>query len=225
MIELEEPTTGVPVYLIGCMHYNPASIALTRQTIQDLADRDQLGAVVIESCDIRWDKNNDLPESIQKLLTSEMKAAVDVATSEPYQRPVVLGDQRINVTVASLGRGLKETLVDLATPFSGCTQINGFGCADGDQVVTGVIEKCGLGEFAGAQIVFVFLGSDKDKAILLVAGEEVGVLIQGFIDPGQRSLGPEVVPVVVEPILGQFPILRDVGKELVFLDRLCGKRV
>ena len=118
LIEFKEPTTGVTVKLVGCMHYNPASIQLTTKTIQELAEQDRLGAVIIESCDIRWEKTVALPENIQKLLQSEMKAACELAM-DVYQRPVVLGDQRINITVDTLGQGLKETFVDLVTPWNG----------------------------------------------------------------------------------------------------------
>lgn len=118
LIEFQEPTTGVTVKLVGCMHYNPASIQLTQDTINELGKRKKLGAVVIESCDIRWSKTNELPRAVQALLTSEMKAATELAM-KTYKRPVVLGDQRINITVKSLGQGLQETAIDLLTPWNG----------------------------------------------------------------------------------------------------------
>lgn len=118
VLEFQEPSTGVTVKLVGCMHYNPASIQTTEYTINELAKEDRLGSVVIESCDIRWNKTKELPQAVQNLLQSEMKAACDLA-GDTYQRPVVLGDQRINVTVSSLKRGFQETFVDLATPFNG----------------------------------------------------------------------------------------------------------
>ena len=40
-----------------------------------------------------------------------MRAAHDLGMD--FQRPVILGDQRINITVAQLGNGLKETFRDL----------------------------------------------------------------------------------------------------------------
>jgi hypothetical protein len=118
IVEFEEPTTGVTVKLIGCMHYNPASIKTTKDTINALARENKLGSVIIESCDIRWNQTKALPLAVQNLLQSEMKAACELA-GETYQRPVVLGDQRINITVGSLKRGFQETFVDLATPFNG----------------------------------------------------------------------------------------------------------
>ena len=99
------------------MHYNPTSIELTRQTIQELAESNQLGSVVIESCDIRWNSTMEMSLPVQGLLMSEMRAAHDLAVQ--YQRPLVLGDQRINVTVDQLKKGAKETFLDLVNPITG----------------------------------------------------------------------------------------------------------
>ena len=114
LLEFTEPTTGVKVVLVGAMHYNPASIQLTADTIHQLAQQDKLGSVLIESCDIRWNSTTDLNPLVAKLLNSEMRTAHDLALA--YGRPVVLGDQLINVTVDSLGKGLRETAVDLCRP-------------------------------------------------------------------------------------------------------------
>jgi len=46
-----------------------------------------------------------------------MKAAHDLGLQ--YDRPVVLGDQRINVTVAQLKSGAKEAVLDLIQPWNG----------------------------------------------------------------------------------------------------------
>jgi len=117
LLEFQEPTTGVTVQLVGSMHYNPASIRLTETTIQQLAAQNRLGAVLIESCDLRWNTTLELSPILQSLLQSEMRAAHDLALA--YERPVILGDQRINVTVDRLKRGAAETVMDLVTPFSG----------------------------------------------------------------------------------------------------------
>lgn len=113
LLEFVEPTTGVRVKLVGSMHYNPHSIELARRTCMELAEGSELGSVVIESCDIRWNASayEELNPAVQKLLYSEMRAAHDVAMA--FGRPVVLGDQRINITIAELGNGLKQTLQDV----------------------------------------------------------------------------------------------------------------
>merc|ERR1712238_132445 len=136
LLEFVEPTTNVTVLLIGSMHYNPASIELVEQTVERLGRDDKLGSVIIESCDIRWnktqtimDKKNTKLQEKQKakaeeesqasssssiassdavnitlnkddLLGNEMVAAWEVATK--YQRPTVLGNQRINITIDAL---------------------------------------------------------------------------------------------------------------------------
>eukprot|EP00537_Pseudo-nitzschia_pungens_P004108 CAMPEP_0172378432 /NCGR_PEP_ID=MMETSP1060-20121228/69405_1 /TAXON_ID=37318 /ORGANISM="Pseudo-nitzschia pungens, Strain cf. cingulata" /LENGTH=547 /DNA_ID=CAMNT_0013106149 /DNA_START=1039 /DNA_END=2682 /DNA_ORIENTATION=- len=162
VLEFREPNTNVTVLLIGSMHYNPASIKLVERTLTRLGDDQKLGSVIIESCDIRWnktqeilrrkkeeeeeertqnplwflglrrdDENNSDDEDEDEIETSppppppppfetnndqdflgnEMRAAWEVATR--YNRPTVLGDQRINVTVDALKASLKETASDL----------------------------------------------------------------------------------------------------------------
>jgi len=114
LLEFVEPTTGVTVQLVGAMHYNPASIDLATTTIRRLAENGTLGSVIIESCDIRWNSTMAIDNSVvNALLKSEMRAAHDLALK--YQRPVILGDQRINVTVSKMKMGFAETLRDFAT--------------------------------------------------------------------------------------------------------------
>merc|ERR1711865_609267 len=60
VLEFVEPTTNVTVVLIGSMHYNPASIDLVKRTVDQLGDEQKLGSVIIESCDIRWNKTQEI---------------------------------------------------------------------------------------------------------------------------------------------------------------------
>jgi len=60
---------------------------------------------------------NEKMPVLRKLLGNEMRAACDV--SEEYGRPVILGDQFINVTVARLKETFGETAKDLVSPFGG----------------------------------------------------------------------------------------------------------
>ena len=122
LVEFVEPTTNTKVLLIGTMHYNPTSIKQVEDTIDDLAQRGMLGSVVVESCEVRWNSTMEILKTprgqlLKPVLTSEMKAASDKAVS--YNRPVVLGDQLINVTGSSLSVAFKQTLVDLSSPFNG----------------------------------------------------------------------------------------------------------
>jgi hypothetical protein len=120
LLEFQEPQTNVTVILVGAMHYNPASIRLAKETIQDLGNQNKLGSVVVESCDIRWNKTAELYNEkpyLKTLLNNEMRTACDVAFS--FDRPTVLGDQRINITSNALKASLKQTLIDLTTPPKG----------------------------------------------------------------------------------------------------------
>lgn len=121
ILELVEPETNVTVKLVGVMHYNPTSIALARDTIEALGQDNQLGSVVIESCDVRWESTKNSSKILQSLLKSEMRAACDAAAA--YDRPIVLGDQRINITVDKMKVAFQETLVDLTQPFMGWKRI------------------------------------------------------------------------------------------------------
>lgn len=138
ILSFVEPQTNVTVMLIGSMHYNPASIKLVENTLDDLGQTNKLGSVIIESCDIRWNKTQELIEkkrtktdddddneddddddeittvtqsNDKDFLGNEMRAAWEIASL--YQRPTVLGDQRINITVDALKASLKETAIDL----------------------------------------------------------------------------------------------------------------
>lgn len=120
VLEFREPRTNVTVMLVGAMHYNPASVALAEDTCRKLAESSSLGSVVIESCNIRWEAAKEMKAKmpiVSKLLGNEMRAACDV--SEEYGRPVVLGDQLINVTVARLKETFSETASDIISPFGG----------------------------------------------------------------------------------------------------------
>uniref|UniRef100_A0A7S1VMY0 Uncharacterized protein n=1 Tax=Grammatophora oceanica TaxID=210454 RepID=A0A7S1VMY0_9STRA len=117
MLEFREPTTGVNVKLIGSMHYNPSSVKLVEDTITELGEAGQLGSVVIELCDTRWNSTDEQPAFIKKILRSEMKAAYEYALT--YGRPVVLGDQNIETTLSRAGDGLWETFKSLWDPYDG----------------------------------------------------------------------------------------------------------
>ena len=120
LLEFVEPETGVKVTLIGAMHYNPSSVRLAKETIERLGKANQLGSVIVEACDIRWNKTAELYAEkpiLKKLLSNEMRIACDTAMD--FDRPVVLGDQRINITVDSLKANLGATMKDILTPPSG----------------------------------------------------------------------------------------------------------
>jgi hypothetical protein len=115
ILEFIEPKTNVTVLLIGSMHYNPASISLVETTLEELGSCDRLGSVIIESCDIRWNKTQEILEkkpNDKDFLGNEMRAAWEVSSLK-YNRPTILGDQRINITVAALKANFKDTVQDI----------------------------------------------------------------------------------------------------------------
>jgi hypothetical protein len=120
LLQFVEPTTNVTVVLVGAMHYNPSSVQLATDTITTLGENNMLGSVVVESCDIRWNKTKELYNDrplLKLFLNNEMRTACDLAVS--FDRPVVLGDQRINITSNALKESLKQTALDLLTPPKG----------------------------------------------------------------------------------------------------------
>ena len=115
----KESSTGVEVVLIGSMHYNPHSIKLTREIVTKLAKQNSLDSVIIESCDIRWNKTTTLTENkiYRFVFDNEMQAASDTAKS--FNCPVILGDQLINITNSEIKSSFVLTLKDFFQPFSG----------------------------------------------------------------------------------------------------------
>merc|ERR1712232_1365802 len=100
---------------------NPTSIKLTSDTIKELGQSNKLGSVIIESCDIRWNKTQEVnaEKSIfDEILKSEMTTASDITIQE-FGRPVILGDQRINITGNALKDGFKDALNDIFLPITG----------------------------------------------------------------------------------------------------------
>ena len=69
VLRFTEPSTGRPVVLVGCMHYNPESIATATSVTEELArGRDGgLRAVVVESCETRWAAGEKLKEEMTPL--------------------------------------------------------------------------------------------------------------------------------------------------------------
>ena len=117
ILEFQEPKTNTTVMLIGAMHYNPSSVKLVRDTLESLHNQDRLGPVIVESCDIRWNKTEELYKEkpfLKNILENEMRTACDLALQ--YNQPVILGDQKINVTTDAMKSTLKDTLLDLVTP-------------------------------------------------------------------------------------------------------------
>ena len=106
------------VTLVGCMHYNPASIALAADCVREAP---ALGAVVVESCESRWRKTQQTSPvgsfARRYLLPSEMLAAADVAAERGL--PVSLGDVDVKEFTPRLRELFAESIRDLLSPPDG----------------------------------------------------------------------------------------------------------
>ena len=90
--------------------------------LDKLGQADKLGAVIVESCPIRWNKTVEMQKEdnakfMRILFDNEMITASDVGSS--YGAPVILGDQLINITNSRIGDAMKQTVLDILTPFGG----------------------------------------------------------------------------------------------------------
>jgi len=118
-LRFRDARTGVDVVLVGTMHYNPASIELASSTVASLGDKDELSAVVLETCPTRWAKTLKFQPSgspMRFLLDNEFQAAVEAA---PENARVVLGDQRIEDLSVSAKTQFMSTVRDFTKPFDG----------------------------------------------------------------------------------------------------------
>jgi hypothetical protein len=138
-----EPTTRVTIVLIGCMHYNPASISLTQRIIETYSTSSSLSdiplfSIIIECCKIRYQPRSfyflelfprcfsvSCKNSLTKILSvikwyllpNEMSTAKDLSLK--YQIPLILGDQTITDTSKAIQLSLRKSFYDIFHPFSG----------------------------------------------------------------------------------------------------------
>jgi hypothetical protein len=89
VLSVKDPQTGVTVKLIGCMHYNPYSVNMAAEIVEDLAKSGKLVSVLVESCPKRWEKMQGRSPLLKKLLSNEMQTASDIAAKYGY--PTILG--------------------------------------------------------------------------------------------------------------------------------------
>jgi len=157
LLQFYEPVTNVSVVLVGAMHYNPASIQLTTNVIDTLVQKNVLSSVVIESCETRWNRtmllqNSESSPFIKQVLKNEMMAASNIATS--FNRPVILGDQCINVTNQRIALAFKDTIRDILNPFNGWSRLY----ADVSQAVTSSLPTgpnyLGASDFFDSKLLF-----------------------------------------------------------------------
>lgn len=121
ILTLIEPKTQVPVILVGCMHYNPTSIKLAKETVELLGNNDMLHSLVLETCPDRWYKTLTLPQNVSfiksVILDNEMESSA--LACQLYNRPIILGDQDINITTTRIKELFQVTVDDLLKPNEG----------------------------------------------------------------------------------------------------------
>mmetsp|Transcript_21268 Transcript_21268/g.30098 ORF Transcript_21268/g.30098 Transcript_21268/m.30098 type:complete len:477 (-) Transcript_21268:65-1495(-) len=121
VLRLKDPQSGRPIILVGCMHYNPVSIQKSQRIVQELANQNKLYAVLVESCPSRWSKATEFLQQLEQtkvlkqvfdvVLPNEMRAAATIA--QTYDRPVILGDQNIELTGSRVKECFQRTIKDI----------------------------------------------------------------------------------------------------------------
>jgi len=120
VLSVIDAKTKTHVVLVGTQHFNPASIALAEQVVQEQAASGSLRAVALESCPRRWNATLRAQPSgsiLRVALDNEMQAAAEAG--EAFGAETTLVDQPIDKTSQRLQQLLTLTAVELATPWSG----------------------------------------------------------------------------------------------------------
>jgi len=122
VIRLRDNVTQQEIRIVGAIHNNPASIALSmNEVVLALKQHNgQLGALVVESCQSRWNRSfEDFPPGslIARLTPSETQSAASVAQKSGV--PIMLGDTDIGPLADRVAKLTKQYLFDLFNPFFG----------------------------------------------------------------------------------------------------------
>jgi len=123
--------TGVPVHIIGSMHYNPYSVSKVERILQFYAENGRLGSVALESCEERWNRRlQPSGTALRSLLDNEFQAAAEVASNynesqekEEERIRLVLADEDINANNERIKTSFATTISDLADPLHGWESI------------------------------------------------------------------------------------------------------
>lgn len=120
VLSLIDPKTRSKVVLVGAMHYNPRSVRLAREVVEQEAAGGRLRAVAVESCETRWNEILEVQPAgslMRALCDNEMQSATEVG--EDAGARVELVDQTIEVTSKRIAQLFALTLVDALTPWNG----------------------------------------------------------------------------------------------------------
>merc|ERR1711920_1105654 len=120
VLRFNDAATHAPVILVGTMHYNPHSIALTEATIRREAEAPSgVHSVCIELCTSRWNTTNarrwSRDRSLRRLAyEDEFQVAFEAAEDNGIS--LVLADQRIEETARRVAQLTVQSLRELASP-------------------------------------------------------------------------------------------------------------
>jgi hypothetical protein len=90
VLRCTDRSTQVDVKLVGTMHCNPASIALTRNCVKATAESGSLASVLIEACPTRWNRTLTMQPRgslLRRLFDNEMQAAAEEAEAYGIEVP------------------------------------------------------------------------------------------------------------------------------------------
>lgn len=121
VLRVVDAKSGSEVVLVGTMHYNPHSIALTKKIVAQEAAAGKLVAVAVESCPTRWNatlKMQPAGSFLRSLCDNEMQAGAE-AGEELAGAKTALVDQTIEDTGARAVQILRLTLAELCSPWNG----------------------------------------------------------------------------------------------------------
>ena len=121
VLRMRDSVTNQEISLVGTVHYNPASVARSKEEVRlVISQKEKLGAVVVESCTNRWERSAELapPGSlISNFIRSEMQAVAGVALQNDI--PVMLGDADAGPFLQRVRELAKSTAKQLADPLGG----------------------------------------------------------------------------------------------------------
>ena len=61
VLRMRDSVTNQEISLVGTVHYNPASVARSKEEVRlVISQKEKLGAVVVESCTNRWERSAEL---------------------------------------------------------------------------------------------------------------------------------------------------------------------
>ncbi|CAE7808111.1 unnamed protein product [Symbiodinium sp. CCMP2456] len=78
-----EPSSGREVVLIASVHFNPRSVQKATEVTRKLAENEELGAVMLETCKTRWRRVEEIRCDLTELLGPETPQQPEKETQKP----------------------------------------------------------------------------------------------------------------------------------------------